>query len=617
MKCCLRCSAVTICAVVFLRWLLVAEVACAQTARLSPGSEDAIITITPKDPTSVQRGILAAYKAGEKKVIIPPGVYPVAALDTGSIHLKFEDMHDFEIEAHGATLVMADQTKGGVLFRRCRNIVFRGATIRNAIPPFTQGVIESVSLIRTSCDVRVDAGYPTMLDNAAYFKANNAFYLFDPKTRLLKEGSKDINCAGLERLGADRFRFHAKAFFRPDVAPGDRFAAPGSGGMGIVSEGCGGMTFEDLTVEYAGSFGFFELWGDGGNVYRRVTVQPGPKPVGATEQPLLSEPGDGIHSAAMRRGPTVEDSYLTRMGDDGIAIHGYFVTIRAAQGNKLTLSQGKHMNYFKPGDHMEAISKSGVPLGEALVVTAKLLADDTLPSLPGAFRALSENHCFSEIVLDHELPVSAGDFAETVDRLGSGFVLRHNTITDHRARGMMLKACDGLVENNYINGSSVSGIALIPQLWWGEAGFCRNVMIRGNTVAHVGYATVSPESRQAGAIAVVGELKTPEARGNRNITIKGNIIRDVNGVNIELDGVEGCLVEDNQFIHAQQSPTDRGADEVDTRTLIFINRAKDVRIANNIAQELGSANERTIKTTANAIDVKGIETGIGVDHKSR
>ncbi len=591
-----------------LMWFLV--VASAQMPVQATASEAA--AITPQDPASVQRGIIAAYKAGQRQVVIPPGVYPVSLLEEGGVHLKFEGLHDFSIEAYGVTLVMADATKCSVLFRDCRHVALRGATIRNATPVFTQGVIESVAFARTSCDVRIDAGYPTRLDNPAFFKNENLLYLFDVKTHLLKQGSHDTNWSGVERLGPDLFRLHAKSFFRPEITSGDHFAIPGSGGMGILNEGCGDLVFEDVKMEYSGGFGFMELWGDGGNVYRRIKVQPGPKPVGAIREPLLSEPGDGFHSAAMRRGPTIEDSSFLRMGDDGIAIHGYFLTVREVRDNKMILSQGKPLNYFAPGDHLEAVSALGTPIGTAVVTMMKRLPDNTLPLLASSFKILSEHYRFCEVVLDHPLPIKAGDFVYNADRVGSGFVLRHNTIRDHRARGMMLKACNGLVENNDIEGSSISGIAMVPQLGWGEAGFCRDVMVRGNTVAHVGYATVSTDSRQAGAICVVGELETPGARGNHNISIEGNTIRDVNGVNLELDGVEGCTVRGNQFIGAQHKSTDRGSKEVNPSALIFINRAKDVLLADNIVVNWGSAGEELVTTTTNATAVQGKRDGLRV-----
>ena len=571
-----------------------------------------VAVITPADGASVQRGIMAAYHAGQKTVTIPPGVYEIPAQEKGSIHLKFEDLHDFEIDARGAVFVTADQRKGSVLFRRCRHVAFRGATVRNGTPPLTQGVIEAVAPDRSSCDVRVDAGYPATLDDPAYFEAALTFYLFDPKTRLLKDGSKDNNCTRTERLGPDRFRLHAKTHFWPDVAPGNLFATRGKGGMGIMNQDCEEMTFEDVTMEFAGTFGFFEIWGEGGNVYRRIRVQPGPKPPGATGEPLLSEVADGFHSAAMRHGPTIENSFLTRMPDDGIAIHGYFVGVRQVEGTRVVISQGHPNPYFKPGDHFGAVSKTGIPIGEAVVTAEKGLPDNFLPPMASQFRVISESHSFAELTLDHELPVTPGDFGETSDRLGSGFILRGNTIKDHRARGLLLKAHDGLVENNTVEGSSIAGIALLPQLWWGEAGFCRNVVVRGNTVRHVGYASVTPESSQAGAITVLGELDTPEARGNRNIAIEGNTIEDVDGVNLELDGVEGCVVRHNRFVHAQREATTRGAAKVDPGALVFINRARDVRLEDNTVEGLGAANKTLIKLTPNASEITGSNTGVRV-----
>ncbi|CAF4736495.1 unnamed protein product, partial [Rotaria sp. Silwood2] len=72
--------------------------------------------------------------------------------------------------------------------------------------------------------------------------------------------------------------------------------------------------------------------GKGNNRYERISARSGPKPIGATTEPLMSSNADGFHSASVRRGPTIFNSFFTRMADDGIDINGEYQLIRQVNG---------------------------------------------------------------------------------------------------------------------------------------------------------------------------------------------------------------------------------------------------------------------------------------------
>jgi hypothetical protein len=61
---------------------------------------------------------------------------------------------------------------------------------------------------------------------------------------------------------------------------------------------------------------------------------------------------------------------------------------------------------------------------------------------------------YFEITLDAPLAADFDYLASNPAATGSGYILRGNTIANHRARGMLLKADHGLVEGNTIDGSS-------------------------------------------------------------------------------------------------------------------------------------------------------------------
>ncbi len=569
------------------------------------------ISISARNPASLHEGILAAAKAGAKRVVIAPGVYQLPPSD-GPANLEFSDLKDLEIEATGATLLMPDSTKGGLRFTRCSNVTLRGATIRNATLPFTQGTITAIAPDRKSFEVAVDAGYPAEMDDAKFFAVNGVWYLFDRTTRRLKDGSNDLRGTGIERLAPGKFRVLSPIPLSDAMEVGDLTARRGRGSSALQSNECAQMTFENVSVQYAGGFGFFESGGAGGNSYRAVSVKPGPRPDGATADPLLASNADGLHSSSVGKGPLVENSLFTRMPDDGIAIHGEYEMVRRVEGQSVVAMRLWGGLPYAVGDVADFVSKGGVPLGESKVVAIKALPQDFMAQIESNSPHFRDSRFYLEITFE-KVPDGAVDgFIGNLNHIGSGYVLRGNTILDHRARGILLKARDGLVENNRIDGSSIAGIVLGPELWWGEADYSRDVTIRGNTIAHCGYANTGNWNRQAGALSVLAERGDPNARGHIDLKIENNTFLEDDGVNVVLDGVENVVFRGNSFVNPQQKPNTRGADFYNTGALIEIGRAKGVVLQNNTVKNLGASNTVFVVAGADASEIRGEKDGVSV-----
>ena len=569
------------------------------------------ITISAANPASLREGIVAAAKAGAHKVVVAPGVYALPASE-GPANLEFTDLKDLEIEATGTTWLMPDSTKGGLRFTRCQGVTLRGATIRNARIPFGQGTITAIAPDRKTMDVTVDAGYPADMDDAKFFAANGVWYLFDRDTRRLKDNSSDFRSQNIEKLAPGQFRVGFSNPLSATTQVGDLTARRGRGSSGVQSNECAQMTFDNVSVQYAGGFGFFESFGAGGNSYRNVSVKPGPRPDGALVDPLLASNADGLHSSGVGKGPLIENSLFTRMPDDGIAIHGEYQMVRRVENNTVVAMRLWGGLPYNVGDSAHFVSQGGVPLGEAKVTAIKALPQDFMAQIESKSPHFRDSRFYLEITFD-KVPDGAVDgFVANLNRIGSGYVLRGNTILDHRARGILLKARDGLVENNRIDGSSIAGIVLGPELWWGEADYSQNVTIHGNTIAHCGYANTGNWNRQAGALSVLAERGDPNARGHLNVTIENNTFLENDGVNVVLDGVENLKFLDNRFVRPQRQANTRGADFYNTGALIQIGRAKGVVLRGNVIEDLGAANTTLLVTGADASEISGAQDGVKV-----
>jgi hypothetical protein len=493
---------------------------------------------------------------------------------------------------------MLDKRKRGISFYNCYNVTVRGVmTIRNDIIPFSQGYIESVD--QKSFVINIHDGYPTTLDNSTHFPKASAYYIFDRNTRRLKDQTYDYYNRDISRIDQRRFRVIFDNLGQ-EIKIGD---------FAILCEISELMQFIDINIEFAGSIGWFES-GGGNNRYERISVRPGPKPLGATEEPLMSANADGFHSAGVRRGPTIINSFFTRMPDDGIAIHGDYQMTRQINGNVIICM--KNWIGLPYG-----IGECAAIIGEARVQRVRSLPNDYLPPISSFWPHFQNNHYYFELELDTNLNgiISPNDFISNIDSTGSGYVLKENIILNHRARGMLLKAHDGLVESNLINGSSISGLVMQPELWWGEAKYAERVIIRNNTLIRCGYASTGSWTEQAGVLTIYGTGNSPIAYGHHTITIENNLFIDNDGVQMVLDGLKDTLIKRNTFSNAQNKINYRGSDHgIDSGTLIYINRAQSLTLQGNRAWNLGLAHTRCLQITYLAIQITGIFDGIIVEN---
>ncbi len=212
------------------------------------------------------------------------------------------------------------------------------------------------------------------------------------------------------------------------------------------------------------------------------------------------------------------------------------------------------------------------------------------------------------MTLDHAVQADFDYLAENTAATGAGYVLRYNTILNHRARGMLLKSSDGLVEHNTIDGSTMGGIVVTPEFWWNEAGFSRNVIIRDNVIRHVAYAP-----KQLGGVVIAAlNGHTPVAGyGHRDIIVENNTFEDIDGVNLLITSSKDVLVRNNRFLHAQQKQV--GVDGTswgeDPGALIFVTNCDGVRFQDNRVQDLGPFNRALLESTTTAT-VTGGKDGV-------
>lgn len=561
----------------------------------------------PADPAGLQAAVMAAFSRGASTVTITPGVYVIPS-GTGRNSLEFDGLKDKTLIADHVQLVFQDPRKYGAVFQSCSNVTFRGATMHYERPQTGQGRILQIGQEdnRTFFLVQLDSGYPADAD----FQTS---YIMDPARRRMKAGTNPFHAASVAPQGAPGL---VKIYTGPTnagwpgshIQAGDYVVCRGPGNMMCVASDCGACTFEDLTIYWGGLFGYFDTIGEGGNRWLRDTLTYGPVPPGASERPMLSQSADGLHCGGDHHGPDIENCRFEGMPDDGIAIHGAYDHVFQCDGNTLVMST-YHNTFiqFHPGEPMRIEDDAHGHIEDVTVTAVEPTAFTQPAILPNG---KPYTGTFVKVTVNKPVDFPVGSLAANPTRCGSGYRLIGNTIHNHMARGMLLKADDGLVENNVIDGSTIAGIVITPQPWWGEAGYSRNVVIRGNIIRSTNYAQTGPDSGYPAAITIAGA----GCQGNRNILIEDNTFEDQTVENIAVTDAQDVTIRNNRFVGPFKSVCEAGpiasTHGFDPSTLIWLGDCTGVTLSGNTVVDMGPYGKSLVTVASTASAVTGEKDGV-------
>ena len=98
----------------------------------------------------------------------------------------------------------------------------------------------------------------------------------------------------------------------------------------------------------------------------------------------------------------------------------------------------------------------------------------------------------------------------------------------NRARGLLIKASDGVIESNIIEGVEGWAVQIAPEYEWMEGGCSKDMVVKGNVFRDNGGGVLLAGNN--------GARKPLPADSHRNVAITGNAISgSVNGI-----AVVGC-----------------------------------------------------------------------------
>jgi len=497
--------------------LLVAALAC--LLGFSPVRAAPAVTVgDAKNPGALAQAVQDAYQSGARRIVIRPGVYTLP--DVGHAAFALDGWKDAVLSAYGVTLIITDLKWNHNVFdlHRCTNVTLAGPILSQSAVTAYQGRVVAVgqdAAGKATCDWRPDAGYPVPPDKEPKGFLGGDVNVVDGHTRLLKTGVGDFYGVAGESLGDGTFRVHFKQTTLPfgigDWLVGRYGDAPFKVYLGD-SRNC---TVRDVTLMRNG-FAPIREDGGGGNRYLHCVWSLGPRPGGATEDPIVSTQADGMHMIGSYPGPDIEGCVFRGVFlDDCIAIHGGFTAIKSSSGDTLTLGGDGGLEVGQPA----RLSGDKGFFGEATVTVLKDNGDKTWT-----------------VTLDRNLGVPPNAKLSNPLRDGAGYKIIGCRLGNTRSRGILAKADNGLIQNNVIEGCGQAAISLGPEYYWNEADYVQNVTVVGNTLRENGKAAYG-----GGAVLVHGD----GAMGNRNIVVKDNRMYSNYQGDIDVAWADGVTLSGN------------------------------------------------------------------------
>jgi hypothetical protein len=515
--------------------------------------------VTP--PQAFAQALAAARQRQAARLTIPPGVYRMDAL-VGDFHLAVTDVQDLVIDGQGAEFVFT-HPRGGVVIMNALRVAIRNLVVDYDLRLASPGVVQREADGTTT--IRVDDAYP--IDATTPVQAVTRY---THSTRSWAKARPEVYFpTSLTLRRAQTLQSPAFAAFEPGTEVIVRHYIYESAAF-YQTLTATDITYEDLTIYGSPGMAFIAWASDRGLRIARCRIARRP-----LADRFVSAGSDGIHIAGTRGDIIIEDNDFSGQGDDSLNIHGLWLPVTAISGNTVAMRRAAHglvqvgdiIRFVRPTDLAERWRATVVGLNSAN-------GPDYVATLDAAPPAT----------------LAIGDLGGNVTRNNARFLVRHNVFHDHRARGMLIQAPLGVVEDNIIRDVTMQGMHLTTDAkYFFESTGLSDVIVRRNVITGVGYGSqeIDPHGPHMAAISLLGDVAAGIAPHpvHRNVVIAENTITDAPALAILVGSADGVTVEDNTIVHANQIPfavlrTGTGID-APAHGSIMVTRAVNVTVRNN------------------------------------
>ena len=503
-------------------------------------------------PFDLQGFVDQAIAEGQSRIVIPPGRYRVTPRKHQ--HLVLHQLKDVEVIADGVEMICTETTRA-VTVSHCTNVTLRGLVIDYDPLPYTQGRITAISDDRKTYDVELFEGYPT-----AETVRNFKYEVFWADTRTLR--CEDRYVSEIEVIDARNLRLTCPGSHdrNPEqvgdlIVIGSETAPHGSIPHAVECNSNVNVRLEKIDLYASNCFGFLEYNCDGSVYYEcRIDRRSPQDDLKRRESPRLrSLDADAFNSKHAVRGPSYLKCSARFMGDDCINICGDYHMIMNSSGKTLRVLAKGAMN-VQPGDPVELVRFDGVRLPDAkaiVVEPAGTICEEERQYLgqqhlhPQLKSGEGLEKAFT-ITLDRQVDIDRGGVICPANRIGNGFAVKDCSFGFNRSRGILIKASNGEISGNRMEGCWMSSILVSPEYWWLEAGSSNNLIIRDNTITNCRGIAIRIE-------APAGNGKLAPAGAHRQIAVINNRLAKCTMPGILVTSTSGLQVEGNTFEDWQET----------------------------------------------------------------
>ena len=586
---------------------LAAEIPGLKLQELRP---EAYVRSTPDGRTelALQALVDAAAARGHRQLTLPRGRLYIPE------GVSLSGLRDFTLRGAGSratTLVREDGVV--VTVNECANVTLSNFAVDVEPLPFIQGTVTAVREDETGrqvLDFRVHDGYPRLTEEAMS-ELHGCAYFFDKDTRRLKEGRGWFGPRpGENVIRIDDARGRLRIGGPVDI--GDYIVMKINGAVPFILRSSDSVRMEEIKVLASGSLAVAARFLTGDNHFR-YSIERGPLPANATEPRLVSTNADGIQVFWCPGSVTFEGCDFGFTGDDCINISipqvlqvaevrgpaRVLTTARMEPGHARRLADmSAHGDVIRLERYGTFAPLDDVPL-TSLEYRGNRQATAWLAGAQGRSQGgRSMAHFLVELDRPFSEPVKVGDRLVPRKFLPEHFAIRNSRFHDTRARGLLIMGSNGVIENNIIETTYLSGIQLCHELpGFGGADWISKVDVRGNVLRNVcisgvpsvlGWAAIalcntpiSPRKERPGAF--------PWAVGHRDVNIVDNVVDRCYGAGILINGLNGGILRNNTIrrSHIRAEHPRLKPQGVTAPCAVTVMNSRDVELKDNRAKELG------------------------------
>ncbi len=518
-------------------------------------------------------------------VEIPSGTYTIGPDPANNgAHLKIALAEMLTIKGiPDATLIMTDWQHDGMVISASREVSLENITIDYDPLAYTQGTITSVDTTNKYIYMDIDSGFPlptadpfvnSDIKGYVYTDDNidgsfNEHRIYYPTLvtglnyRLTSLDSVTTDLVGHDLVLSTRGGTKAIAVV---VTGSELNEDPNNPGEHLDS-----VTVKNVTVN-ASPTGAFNCRSNDG----MVTLED--CNITAPTGRLLSTNADGLHARWNRAPINLIGCDFSRMGDDAVNITGsYQGLLEQTSANVIYVEQ--HAGYYV-NDHIRitnpetgeliteatitAVSK-GVYTPTAGTISTKITVAETLPTLSSVLTPLSGRSEADEVI--------------NLDLIGAGSQIIGNSFGNNRARGIMLRCDNALIEGNYFYQLDDPAIVIGEDFAWREGPGGDGAIIRNNVFENINRSNI--------VIQIAGATPPAGYHDIDDIVIEGNDFFDYGRASYNGRGNVGTVlyVEDTenlQFLRNTIGAKNEDAVITDPVTNpVYLNNSGDLALLNN------------------------------------